>query len=237
MSIALEKEGQSVVLEDVSWREYTRLLRVFDDRPGLRLTYDRGRLEIMTLSAEHEGYGYSIGRLVDALTEELGLPIMGGGSTTLRRQLKRRGLEPDNCYWIENAQRVIPLKDYDLKKHPPPDLALEVDVTRSSLDRMGIYAALRVPQVWHWDGQTFTFFGLQQDGEYAPIAAPSFASFLTVPELLRFIRMFEGLDVNAVVREFRQWLRTQLGQRPTSRSSGNGQGNGESTPTPPPSPG
>src|SRR5262245_45886449 len=116
---AVEPE-QKLVLDGVSWGNYGRLLRIFDDR-HLRITYDEGKLEIMTLSPEHEGFSYILGRFVDALTEELGLPIKGGGSTTFRRKQKQRGLEPDKCYWIAKADLVRGKKKIDLRTDPPPD--------------------------------------------------------------------------------------------------------------------
>src|SRR5439155_310836 len=84
---------------------------------------------------------------IGALADELGLPLMRGGSTTLRRRRKQRGLEPDRCFWIANEPAVRAVRDLDLRIHPPPDLAVETDVTNSSLDRMGIYAALGVLEV------------------------------------------------------------------------------------------
>src|SRR5436190_24394279 len=95
-----------LVLYDVEWRDYERFLRLFSDRPGVHLTYDRGILEIMTLSYLHESFGHIVGRLIVVLTEELGLPIKGGGSTTFRRRKKKRGLEPDECYRIQSEGRV-----------------------------------------------------------------------------------------------------------------------------------
>src|SRR6266446_9193651 len=106
--------SQSVILHAVSWQTYTRLLKSLADR-HIRLTYDRGVLEIMTLSHEHENAGYFLGRLAVTLTEELSLPIKGGGSTTLRRRKKLRGLEPDDCYWIQNEPSVRGKKTIDLR--------------------------------------------------------------------------------------------------------------------------
>src|SRR5205085_9214865 len=88
------------VLHDIDWQTYSRLLRVFQSRRRFRLTYDRGTLEIMVPLIQHEGPAYLLGRFIDALTEELNLPIRGGRSVTLRRRRRQRGLEPDNCFWI-----------------------------------------------------------------------------------------------------------------------------------------
>src|SRR5437868_5984098 len=105
MATAKTPSVQRLVLYSVTWREYGRLLRALQHR-RLRLTYDRGVLEIMTLSFGHERYGSFLGRLAVTLTEELSLPVAEGGSTTFRRRKKQKGLESDNCYWIQNAHLV-----------------------------------------------------------------------------------------------------------------------------------
>ena len=165
---------QRLVLEDVSWRTYERLLRIFDERPAIRLTYDRGCLEIMTISHEHESYGRFLGRLVVTLTEELGLLLKEGGSTTFRRRHKQRGLEPDNCYWIESEPQVRGKLEIDLTIDPPPDLAIEIDVTHGSLDRLAIYATLGVPEVWRFDGQTLCFHMLEKGSHTASSESRTF---------------------------------------------------------------
>lgn len=210
------EQGQRLVLYDVSWRTYGKLLRLFErEKRHLRLTYDRGILEIMTLTHEHESYKEILGRLVVALTEELGLPIKGGGSTTFRRRKRQRGLEPDNCYWISNEPLVRGKTKIDLRVDPPPDLAIEIDITSSSLDRMKIYADLGVAEVWRFADHSLAFYALGSDRSYA--LAPRSAAFpFVIPEdLLPFLALRTTRDENAVVREFRAWVREQIasGQR------------------------
>ena len=95
------------------------------------MTYDEGELEIMTVSHEHESYGALLGRLVEMLTFELNIPIHSGGSTTFRRVLKKKGLEADECYWIQNERLMRGKKDFDIEADPPPDLAIEVEITQT----------------------------------------------------------------------------------------------------------
>src|SRR5437870_2152737 len=106
----------------------------------MRLTYDRGVLEIMSPSHRHDSMAYLLGRFIDTLTEELGQIVHAGRTMTLRNRRRRRGLEPDNCYWIASAAQILHKEELDLRIDPPPDLAMELDVTRSSLNRMSIYA-------------------------------------------------------------------------------------------------
>jgi Uma2 family endonuclease len=203
-------ERQALRLSSVDWRTYGQLLRIFADRPGYRLTYDRGELEIMSPLLIHDKDGRFLGRLVVTLTEELGLPVIGGGSVTMRRRKKRRGIESDDCFWIVNAARMAGRRRLDLRTDPPPDLAIESDVTNSSLDRMGIYQALRVPEVWRLDGDVLTFHVLNASGHYEPAVSSKCFPWLTPADLLPFVQQGrQAADQNAVVREFRGWIQTR----------------------------
>jgi Uma2 family endonuclease len=197
------------LLDGVSWQEYTRLLRAFQERPSIRLTYDRGRLEIMTVSFEHEHYSWLLGRLAIALTEELGLPIMGGGSTTFRRYAKRRGLEPDNCYWITSEPKVRGKLKIDIRSDPVPDLAIEIDISRSSKRRMCIYASLRVPEVWRFDGRALSFHILRSNETYEETTESGIFRGLRADDLLRFLTQRGREDENTIIRRFRAWIRTR----------------------------
>jgi Uma2 family endonuclease len=200
---------QPAVLLGIDWRTYTRLLRAFEGRRRFRLTYDRGVLEIMSPLWEHEEPAYLLGRFVDVLTEELNLPLRPGRSLTLRRRRLRRGLEPDNCFWIANAPRMAGKRHLDLRTDPPPDLAIEVDVTSSSVDRMSVYAALGVPEVWRLASQGLTF---QVLAGRAYQVRPNSLAFprLTPADLVPFLATLGQMDVNVVVRQFRAWVRGHL---------------------------
>lgn len=210
MSAIRVRPGNRLVLYNVPWTTYGRLLRMFSESQ-IRMTYDRGTLEIMTLTYGHESYSYLLGRFVDTLTEELGWPIAGGGSTTFKRRRKKRGLEPDNCYWIANEPFVRGKTKLSLGKDPPPDLALEVDVSRSSLDRMSIYAALKVPEVWRFDGKGLSFHVLGPDGNYSKAGYSLSFPKVTAGDLLSFLSMRGQMDDNALIRQFRVWVRQRHG--------------------------
>jgi Uma2 family endonuclease len=207
---------QRFMLYGVDWKEYGRFLRAFGHRPGVRLTYDRGCLEIMTLSFEHESLARLLDRLVVTLSEELQLPMTGGRSTTFRRRKRKRGLEPDDCYWMANEPLVRGKDRIDLRTDPPPDLALEIDITHSSLNRLAIYAALRMPEVWRLENQVVVCYLLGSDGHYA--ASPSSRAFpgLDPRELSLFLALRGQMDENSIVRQFRAWVRQRFpGVNPT----------------------
>jgi Uma2 family endonuclease len=204
------KRGRAVVIPFVDWKTYTRLLRAFGDRPRLRLTYDRGNLEIMVPSDEHEIDATFLARMVVILTEEFKLPVRTGGSTTLKRKRMKKGLEPDTCFWIANAARVAGVK-LDLKLHPPPDLAIEVDVTHSSLDRFGIYRTLGVGELWRLAGDDLELHVLGADKKYARVpTSPTFAG-IAPADLMNFVKQARGAaDQNVTAAAFRAWLQKHL---------------------------
>ncbi len=209
MSLAPSRIKPAAVLYDIDWGTYTRLLRAFEHRHGFRLTYDRGTLEIMSPLWEHQRPAYLLGRLIDVLTEELWLPCEPGRCVTLRRRRKSRGLEPDNCYWIANAARLAGKTHLDLRVDPPPDLAIEMDVTRSSLDRMSIYAALGVPEVWRATSEDLTFHLLENGVYQVRAKSLSFPQLASV-DLVRFLASLAQKGTTALVAEFREWVKQVL---------------------------
>jgi Uma2 family endonuclease len=199
----------SVLLSGIDWRTYSGLLRLLGERP-IHLTYDRGELEIMTLSPEHERYKHLIGRLIEALADELAIAIAGFGSMTFRRKRKQRGLEPDECYWIANEPAIRGKYQLDFRVDPPPDLVVEVDVTSSSLDRMSIYAVLGVPEVWRFSGRTLTFNELRANGKYATIAGSKAFPGVSSSDVEGFLAQHQQLDETSVIRQFRAWVRQRV---------------------------
>jgi Uma2 family endonuclease len=193
----------------VPWRTYERLLRIFDDR-HLRITYDRGALEIMTLSPEHERFKSLLGYFIIILIEELGWNIASFGSMTMKRRRRQRGLEPDQCYWIQNELLVRSRDDIDLRRDPPPDLAVEIDWTRSALNRLGVYAAMRVPEVWQYDGQSLRVQLLGPDGQYAEGAQSRAFPFLPVAEVARILSFRGTMSEMELLRTFRAWVRQHI---------------------------
>jgi Uma2 family endonuclease len=215
-SVRKAAAGRSLLISGVDWSMYSRLLRIFADWPGIRLTYDRGELEIMSpILMEHEDDGHILGLFVVVLAEELGLTLKFGGSTTMRRRKRKQGIESDECYWIANAPRMAGRRRLDLRIDPPPDLAIEVDVTRSSLNRMGIYAALKVPEVWRLDGDVLTFQLLDEHGVYQPGAKSGSFPLVTPADVLPFLREArQAGDELPVLRRFRAWVRERLATPP-----------------------
>lgn len=198
----------AILLDNISWQTYETLLEALQDQRGIRLTYDCGKLEIMAPLDPHEGYKKLVGRCIETVTEELNINIRSLGSRTCRRQDLEKGLEPDQCYYIANEARVRDLEQINLDRDPPPDLIIEIDITSSSLDRMSLYLALGVPEVWCYDGERLQFYTLQEQSYQIVERSPTFP-FLSPHDILRFIEQRATIGETALIRSFRQWIRTQ----------------------------
>ena len=209
MVAIVRKPPQHVVLDGVSWSTYEALLRELEGH-RFRITYDRGRLEIMAVSFRHESGKKLLGRFVESMTMELDMPIQPGGSTTFKQELLEKGLEPDECYWIQNEPLMRHKRDFDIDADPPPDLAIEVEITRSLLDRMGIYAGLRVPEIWRYDGESLHFCILGVNGKYKEKDRSRAFPFLHTKDLLRFLAETEAENHTALMRSFHEWVRATL---------------------------
>jgi Uma2 family endonuclease len=202
-------EGSRIVLYNVSWDTYEQLLAAFAEHPKLRMNYYQGTLELMTPLPEHETYAWNFGRLITVLTEEMGMEIRGLKSTTWRFQPKAAGKEADECFYIQNEAKVRNKLDFDLKSDPPPDLAIEIDVSNSSIDKMAIYAELQVPEVWRYEQGKLTINLLTDTGYVESETSLAFSSF-PVKEVTKFIQLDSQKGENARVREFREWVRGKL---------------------------
>ncbi|MGK7887694.1 MAG: Uma2 family endonuclease [Leptolyngbyaceae cyanobacterium] len=209
MTTVVTLPQSAMILNGVSWTTYEGLIRDLELEPGKRLTYDQGVLEIMVPLPPHERYKSLMGRLVEVTTEESETEIVSLGSTTWRRQELAKGLEADECYYIQNEAIVRGRDEIDLAVDPPPDLAIEIDHTRSSLNRLGIYAKLGIPEVWQFNGESLTI-NVLIDGAYCPqersVALPS----LHRNDILRFLQLSQTMGETTWVRTVRQQIRANL---------------------------
>jgi Uma2 family endonuclease len=206
----LEPE-QRVVLRGVGWEGYETLLAMVGDHSPVRLIYDQGDVELMAPSYNHKDFKTIFGRIVETVTEELRIPCHGLGSTTWRKRLEDQGLEADECYYLGHMPPLRGKKNLHLSVDPPPDLAIEVEISRSALNRMGIYAAFGIPEVWRWDGETLRVAHLQPDGTYAEVTTSPSLPFLPLDEVVRWLRLAEEADNHSEWnRRFREWVRDVL---------------------------
>ena len=197
--------GATLQLPYVSWEEYEQLLAELGPSYAVRISYDQGRLEIMSPLREHEFYKLLFQRMAHILAEELSLPLEAFGSTTYKVKPKAQGAEPDESFYVQNAHRVIGHLQLDLETDPPPDVVVEIDITSKSTSRFRIFAALGVPEIWRYDGATAEIYHLQ--GQSYVIAEFSLAfPLLSADALSKFAKQCKTQGQTATLAAFREWV-------------------------------
>jgi Uma2 family endonuclease len=205
----LAPPDEIIHLSGISWKTYETLLEELSDR-RFRLTYNRGNLEIMAPSPEHELSKEVLGRFIDTIAEEFDVNIYPLGSTTFK-QSKLIGAEPDKCFYIRNIAAVQGKKRLDMEEDPAPDLVLEIDITSSSLNRLQVYADLGVAEVWIYNGESLIIQQLQS-GTYIVSQTSQFFANLSVPDIAGWLQRSTTMDYLALVKAFRAWVRSQIGE-------------------------
>jgi Uma2 family endonuclease len=197
-----------IVLHNVTWQTYQALLSDLGEHRSVRLAYDRGTLEIKMPSKLHELINRLLERIIATLTEELGMSVLPLGSTTFDYEAAEQGVEPDSCFYIQNADRVNPEDDAP-PQDLPPDLVVEVDITSSSRSRLTIYKVMGVPEIWRYNRQGLTILQLR-NGEYIACETSLTFPLLSVKILGRLIEQGrQSKNHNLLIQELRNWLQSQ----------------------------
>jgi len=197
---------QRMRLSGISWETYERLLAEHEGRQSPRFTYDRGELEILVISFEHERANRLLHDLFSVVAEEREIDFVNAGSTTLQRRDLERGFEPDTCIYIRNALRVRGKRRIELPRDPPPDLVIEVDITSPSIDKMEIYMAMGVPEVWRYDAASLRFFALE-GRKYVARAESAVLPGLTSEVASRLLEDARSEPRTVWVRKVREWAK------------------------------
>lgn len=203
-----DRKADRVVLQNISWQQFENLLKDLGDHRAARLAYDQGTLEIMTPLPEHEYYKEVIGIAVQDIALELELDYESLGSTTWKRESRLAGVEPDNCFYFQNEALIRGKLEFDLTQDPPPDLALEIDLTSKSLNRFPIYARLGVPEIWCYDTGELKIYQLQ-NGDYEDTETSLVFPDLAVKEIPRLIEQNRSAGRLAIRKALRAWVKTQ----------------------------
>lgn len=199
--------GQSTVLHDIDWQQFESILQDLGEKRRSRIAYLNGVLEIVMPLPEHEKIKVLIGDFVKALLETMEIDFEGFGSTTFKRVDKLAGLEPDDCFYIQNNVAMRGIRKLDMTIDPPPDLAIEVDVT--SKTKFDVYRVLGVPELWLYD-QTLKIYILR-DGEYVESQlSPIFGDIPIRDVIPQFLEISLSQGRSAAMKEFRVWMQEKL---------------------------
>lgn len=200
--------GHQLLMKDISWSKYQSILAELGENRNYRISYSQGVLEIMAPLPEHEVSKKIIGNLVEIILEELDIEFWSLGSTTFDKEIMEAGVEPDDCFYIENEAKVRGKDRINLEIDPPPDLAIEIDIT--SRTRFNNYQALKVPELWRWNGNRLEV-NVLVDGIYVQTEQsrnfPNLPITQVIPEY--FLRSKTD-GRNATMKAFRQWIRQQI---------------------------
>ena len=203
--------GGTLTYHNVDWEEYEWLLEDMGAGYSARISYDHGKLEIHMPLPIHDFMKICLSDLMRAIADMLEIDLNGFGSTTFKYKGWLQGVEPDSCYYLSNDRRILGVYRFDPNvPPPPPDVAIEVDVTSESLSRFHIYQNLGVPEIWRCDETQIQFFHLTENG-YVEAATSRAFPLLTAPVLLQFLERCIEEGQSVALREFRQWVKTQLG--------------------------
>jgi len=200
-------EGQSTILHDIDWQQFKSILEDLGEKRRTRIAYLEGVLEIVMPLPEHERIKALITNFVQVLLDELGIDFEGYGSTTFKGKAKRAGLEPDECFYIQNNVSMRGIRKLDMNIDPSPDLAIEVDVT--SKTKLDVYRILGVPELWIYD-QNLKIYILS-DGEYLESEfSPTFGDRPVREIIPQFLELSLSKGRSAAMREFRAWMKINL---------------------------
>jgi Uma2 family endonuclease len=200
--------ASTLILRDISWEEYEELLDALGEAKGLRISYDQGTLQIMTLSTRHEKYARLIDNLVSLFSITMRIKVLCYGSATMKKQDKLRGAEPDSCFYVQNADLVGRKSDIDFSIDPPPDIVVEVDLGHDSISKFPVYSALGVPEIWRYDGELMTIYHLVQE-RYVTAPASRALPALSTDTLTEFLSRSNNEDQYEVLLAFENWLQVQ----------------------------
>lgn len=205
-AIAHLPAGGTLTFQHVPWEEYEELLADLGAGYRARISYDQGKLEVTMPLPTHEMHKEFLSHLMRALTDELELDLQALGSTTFRYEDWLQGLEPDTCFYVQNAALVIGLKRFDPSLPPPaPDIAVEIDITSESLSRFHTYAMLGVPEIWRYDERQMEIYHLTEAGYIQAPASRAFP-FLTSEVLRQLLERSQSEGQSTTLRAFREWV-------------------------------
>ena len=200
--------GQQMLLKDISWQQLEKILEEMGEKRAARISYSDGWLEIMVPLPEHEKDKEIFGELVRILLDKLEIDFEPFGSTTLKNERMRQAVEPDTSFYIQNQAAVIGKNRIDLNIDPPPDLAIEIDIT--SRTRFDNYEILGVPELWRYQQQGLEIFLLREGKYIKSSSSPNFPNIPIIELVNEYVQQCLTIGRSQAMRNFRSWVRDNL---------------------------
>ena len=208
LSKIVVKPGQQLLLQDISWADFEQILADLGEHRGSRISYSNGELEIMVPLPEHEKHKEIIGDIVKILLEQLEQDFEALASTTFKNQQMGQAVEADACFYIKNYQAVIGKDRLDLTIDPPPDLAIEIDITNRTY--FNNYLLLKVPELWRYTRKDFKIYLLEGDRYLESATSPNFPEIPIIELIERYVKQAQTEGRSKAMRAFRQWVSENL---------------------------
>ncbi len=199
--------GTEITFHNVAWDQYEELLDQVGEASGLRISYNDGKLKVMSLSSEHEKYVLFINCLVAQIRVSLRINILFFGSATMRKRKNTKGNEPDACFYVQTANVIGNRIHLDFAVDPPPDVVVEVDIHHRSDENDPIYAALGVSEIWRYDERRLTILHLQHD-EYVQAETSLALPMLTAQILTEYLTQMRQEGEFTAILAFDEWLQS-----------------------------
>jgi Uma2 family endonuclease len=212
MQVALKQimvqSGQQLLFKDLNWQQFEAILAELGESRAARISYSNGVLEIMVPLPEHEKDKEIIGDIVKILLEAREIDFEPLGSTTFKNERMNQAVEPDACFYIQNYRAVIGKNRLNLELDPPPDLAIEIDITsRTHLDN---YRLLGVPELWRYT-QGGLQINLLHQGEYIESStSPNFPCVPIIELVNRYVKQSQEFGRSQAIRDFKYWVKENI---------------------------
>jgi Uma2 family endonuclease len=202
-----------VVYRGVDWSFYEQLVDSIPESSPIRVAYDGKDLEVMGKNRKHGKFLDLMGHIVAVIAEELAIPYSSLADTTWKRRDVLRGIEADKSFYflpekIAADAEALERGSDDIADYPNPDLAIEIDMSPPQVDLAGIYAALRVAEVWRFDGKKLVIERLTPDGTYAAVDVSGFLP-IRAEDVRRWLVDEDSQDESAWARRLRAEIRSR----------------------------
>lgn len=206
-----------VMLSGVSWQQFETLLDELGTNRTARMTYDRGKLEMMTPLEEHDRCARLIESLILVLGDEQRSKVYSLGSVLLLRPDLGRAIQPESCYYFDQEVRLRQRAELDMNQTAPPDLIVDIAITKGQMDRFSIYGSMDVPEIWRYTTVTgedvlkgkLQILQLRGD-RYTESSNSGVFPFLPGARVLEFLEQSDSLGLAQSLVVLRDWMRKHL---------------------------
>ena len=202
-------EKADLTFGNATWSDYEKLLDEVGEASGLRISFDQGKLQVMTLSSLHENYSALVQDIIRQVSLQKRIKVLCYKSSTIKASKELKGAEPDGCFYVQSADQLPDKLRIDFSTDPMPDIVLEIDIHHDSKAKFEIYSTFGINEIWRYDGKVFELYARQKNGEYKLSKKSKALPILTPKILTTLLNQSETKDQYEILLGFDEWLKTQ----------------------------